>query len=248
MRYRFIAPIFLLVCCLLLPRAAFAYGVTAKDKYPEVVSEKTLRDVGARYILSLLSAAEETRRHTVDAVYVPRMVRVPSGRVSFEASAPGGVRYWGSTSVFLNIIVDDVPFRQVKCQFRVRLFDRVAVAARLISPGQPIRALDFRLEEREVGIRSGRFIGDEAEILGRIVSRPVNAGTPILRSMLRQPVVVEPGSPVKLIAKIGGVEVRMDGIALQSGRIGESIRVRNTESKKVLRGRVIDAKNVEILN
>ncbi len=122
------------------------------------------------------------------------------------------------------------------------------MAARPLAPGQPLTESDFRFEEQELGSRGKNFLTDGNEIVGKTLSRPLAIGTPIQRSMLKTPDLLKAGAPVTLISRLNGVEVKMDGIALEAGGAGKIIRVRNTASRKVLRGRIIDEFTVEIVH
>jgi flagellar basal body P-ring formation protein FlgA len=51
---------------------------------------------------------------------------------------------------------------------------------------------------------------------------------------------------VTIIAGDGQLEVRAQGIALQNGRIGDVIQIRNADSKKILMGRVTAAGVVQV--
>ena len=58
--------------------------------------------------------------------------------------------------------------------------------------------------------------------------------------------VLEAGDPVTLVTNYNGIEVKAEGVALQRGRVGERIRVRNARSAKVLLGTVVDAHTVRL--
>jgi hypothetical protein len=60
------------------------------------------------------------------------------------------------------------------------------------------------------------------------------------------PILVKPRDMVRLVARIGAMRVTALGEALQEGRKGETVRVRNVDSSKVVAGRVADAQVVEI--
>jgi flagella basal body P-ring formation protein FlgA len=51
---------------------------------------------------------------------------------------------------------------------------------------------------------------------------------------------------VRLVANIGAVRVTARAEALQDGRAGQAIRVRNVDSNRIVSGRVIDRNLVEI--
>ena len=83
-------------------------------------------------------------------------------------------------------------------------------------------------------------------MLGHVVSRMVPEGTVLSEDLLRQPVVMESGAAVTIVSRYNGIEVRVSGVALTRGRVGQKIRVRNAASRKVMLARVLDASTVEI--
>ncbi len=58
--------------------------------------------------------------------------------------------------------------------------------------------------------------------------------------------VIERRQPVKIRVRLGALSVIARGLALEPGRVGEFIRVRNTRSGRVLTARVVDGETVEI--
>ena len=235
--------------CFFLAFAAVAgaYGLKPEDVYPQEISSEEIQREAVAFIDQSMAAAGDTRRYTVETVHIPRALRAPEGNVTFLAKTPNGLRFWGNTAVYMDVLVDGEPFRQIKCQFKIHVFDRVAVAARPLVPRQPLTAADFRFEEQEVGTRGAKYLGENDVIVGKVISRPISIGMPILRAMLKLPDILQAGSPVTLISKMNGVEVRMEGVALESGHEGEIIRVKNSASKKILRGRIVDEFTVEIV-
>ena len=226
---------------------AGAYGLTPEDVYPQEISPEDIQREAIAYIDETMAALGDTRRYTIETVHIPRALRAPEGEISFKAKTPNGLRFWGNTAVYMDVLVDGAPFRQVKCQFKMHVFDRVAVAARPLTPGQPLTAADYRFEEQEVGTKGAKFMGENDVLVGKVLSRSLSIGMPILRAMLKLPDIVQPGSPVTLISKQNGVAVKMEGVALEAGHEGEVIRVRNTASRKILRGRILDEFTVEIV-
>lgn len=61
-----------------------------------------------------------------------------------------------------------------------------------------------------------------------------------------EPILVKALQPVAMTARVGSILVEAAGEAMQDGRMGEMIQVRNTTSKKVIRGRVTAPGKVEI--
>ena len=82
-------------------------------------------------------------------------------------------------------------------------------------------------------------VNDRLAIEGSRLRRTVEPGSPFRKAWLEQPVWVKRGDPVSLQASRGRVSVTAVGVALVAGRRGETIRVRNADSRKIIVGRVI---------
>jgi flagella basal body P-ring formation protein FlgA len=54
------------------------------------------------------------------------------------------------------------------------------------------------------------------------------------------------GSPVTLLFDSGSLHVETAGVAEEVGKIGDLIQVKNPSSGKVLRGVVLDSRNVRL--
>ncbi len=62
----------------------------------------------------------------------------------------------------------------------------------------------------------------------------------------RNEVLIKARDPVRMVVRLGGVQVQATGEALQAGRAGEWIRVRNTNSRAEVRARVVQSGLVEV--
>lgn len=78
------------------------------------------------------------------------------------------------------------------------------------------------------------------DIVGRTLKKDVAAGTVITYSMLDDPVVIQKGEIVNIVVENKKLMVRAKGKAMEKGRVGESIRVKNTLSEKEVFGKVVD--------
>ena len=229
------------------PVQADAYSMTVEEKYPQLIETQTFSGLVSDRIEQALAESGETRRHTIDVVRVPRSMHVPDGDISYDVSLPNGLRNGSMMAVNIAISLDGVPFRQIVCSARIHLYDSVVVAARGMAPEKTIQAADVRIEERELdGSRNKNFTNLQ-DVVGRVPNRLIREGTLLTAAMLRNPIIFDAGTQVYIMANINGINVRTEGVALQSGREGSVIRVRNASSGRVLRARVMDATTVEVL-
>ena len=229
------------------PKAEAVYGgYTQAEVYPQLVSSQKLAGLARQRLELELHKCGEDRRHVLTLTASPHDVHLPVGKVSYAVEIPGTLRYGGVQPVHIHIFVDDKLYRRVICYYRVQVFEKVLVAGASLPLESVISPSSVRVEEREVMGAKGRYLTKPEELKGRVPIRYIQMGQPIEQNMLRNPVVIHSGAPVRLVASYHGVEVSAEGVALQKGRIGEVIKVRNAKSAKTLRGKVIDAATVKI--
>jgi len=233
--------------CLFASPSALAYGGgTQQERFPNAISAEYLDGLGRTKIEQALQAAGETRRHAVSLSRSPRAVQAPAGQLICEVDLPKGISYTGLTPVTVSIYVDGSFYRRVVLYYRVRVYETVLVAARDLPIDKTIESADVLTKEVEVDLPATSYLKESKEIDGRVPARFIKAGTPVLADFLQNPIVLESGAAVTIVTQVNGVEVKTDGIAMQRGRVGKWIRVRNARSGKILGGRVIDAHTVEV--
>jgi flagella basal body P-ring formation protein FlgA len=72
------------------------------------------------------------------------------------------------------------------------------------------------------------------------------AGSPVLSPFLEYPVVVHRGQKVLLTLTASTMTIKAPALALEDGRIGDSIEIENPESQKTMRATVLSDGGVEV--
>ncbi len=115
----------------------------------------------------------------------------------------------------------------------------VAVASRALVRGMTVQADDVRLQDMVLPPSAGAYIDQLAEVMHSEVLRDVPAGSPVRRSDLRPLVLVRRGQLIQLqVGKSPGFVVSARVEAMQDGRLGEQIKLKNNESGRILSGLV----------
>lgn len=132
-----------------------------------------------------------------------------------------------------------------RTQFVVRgtLSAEVVVAAANVPAGRPLAAAELTLDRRELGAVADP-VGAIDEVVGQASLRPLRPGQVLQKRMLASPVLVKRGDAVVIEARSGPVQVSASGEALEPGRQGDVVRVRNVNTGKVIRARVVEAGTV----
>lgn len=133
--------------------------------------------------------------------------------------------------VILNIDGSDQTFTATA---RVRLFKKVAVAARRLSRHEIVGVDDVRMETRDITLLTDRYFEDVDSVLGKRTRRVINAGRIVEFSDLEDIPDIERGADVMVSVVIGAVTVTAKAQALEDGSIGDRIIVRDLTTGKRL--------------
>ena len=128
----------------------------------------------------------------------------------------------------------------------VRLFRDVVVVTRPLKRDNVVGEDDVALRERDVGTLGQGFLTELDQALGMKMLRPTVIDQVLTPQHLEQAEVVRKGDHVVIIARSGSLSVRMPGEALGKGGLSEQIRVRNLNSKRVVKARVTGPGQVEV--
>lgn len=116
-------------------------------------------------------------------------------------------------------------------------FRQVVVAAVNLMPGQVLQPELLKMAPLSSDRMNRSYLIDVRGLDGQEVLRPIRAGDPLRMSDLRPALLVKKGEAVSM--RIGSpdsfqVTVRLE--AMQDGRLGEQVKMRNPESGRTLTG------------
>ena len=217
------------------------------ERYPQVVTDSRLVFIAKNKIAEELKEMGEARRYEVALLRAAATLHAPPGKLAIEASLPREIRYGYTTPVYLSIYLDGKFYRRATCYFKVTVYDKILVAMRDLPLEREIKENDVKVLDIAIEDKGQVYIKDATAAIGKVPARVIKAGTPIKENMLQSPIVIESGVNVTIISNKNGIKISAEGVAMQRGRIGKIIKVRNAVSRKVLRARVIDAQTVEIV-
>lgn len=108
---------------------------------------------------------------------------------------------------------------------------RVVVAARDLMPGHV-------LQERDLKLVPAKYVSGDAALdahavrsaLGRTIDAPLGAGQPIALASLEHPTLVHAGQTITVRVQSRSIVLKTIAVALQTGRLGQSILVKNPDS------------------
>jgi len=113
----------------------------------------------------------------------------------------------------------------------------VWVANTPIRADEIIRAQHLRRESRRFAGTDDCCIRDAQEVIGKVLRRPVAAGSILQRADVETADVVKRGEIVTIVAGGSAIEVRASGVALADAKPGEPVRIRHSESLRIVQAR-----------
>jgi flagella basal body P-ring formation protein FlgA len=178
-------------------------------------------------------------------------IRVAGSRenIRLEARVRAARSLIGRVQVIVAVLTNEKSQQEIPVNFDVQFVQTIAVAKQRIDRGQTITSDSVTLERRPVDAADAlpaptSLVGSKAK--RTILPTQIIASADLELAAEDNPVLVKQRDVVKMRVQAGGLHVSAAGEALQDGRAGQMIRVRNVDSQSIVLGRVIDRSVVEI--
>jgi flagellar basal body P-ring formation protein FlgA len=227
---------------LLIAAFGFASRAGADDKTGQLLSQTQLEQTLRRYVVA-------NGPWNADQVEVKALAFKPlplrAGRVALKVVKHGKIIGPGVQTFLLSVDVGGKEETQVWVRSDIKIYDNVVVSTRSLAQKQMIAPEDVRLDWREIGGAPRPYTRIE-EVLGKQVSRSTAANEVLTVAQAEPPQVVRHGSAIVLVYENAHLRVETSGEALQAGKVGETIKVKNPASGKLLQGTIVDAKTVRV--
>ncbi|RCL02537.1 MAG: flagella basal body P-ring formation protein FlgA [Candidatus Tokpelaia sp. JSC188] len=121
------------------------------------------------------------------------------------------------------------------------------VPAKTIYPGQVISEVLLNKKAFYIkDIAASLYVNSIEQIVNKVAKNTLIAGRPVALSSLGHPLLINRGQTTKLVFSSGELSITATGIALQSGAVGDPIKVRNVDSGRVIIGTVMQNGNVRV--
>jgi flagella basal body P-ring formation protein FlgA len=209
-----------------LRRLAARLNITADPK-GELCFERPVAPLDPARVLNAMR--KQVPEAEIEILEYSRL-SVPEGELEFPLSGlrpmPSGGFWSGSVRYAAG--------RRYAVWARVKILaaEPRVIAAEDLKPGRAIVASQVRVEMRQDSPTGNVFATAIEQVAGRVLERPVAAGTPLRSQWLETPKEVVRGDTVQVEVWIGSAHLKLPAVAEASGATGQSIPVRNTESKK----------------
>ena len=182
-------------------------------------------------------------------IYV-ESIRIEPKSVIIPKNTPYKAIFMAKPKIGSNLLV--LEFKKDDTLERIKILGYVEAKVPVIVLKRPVlnksilNEEDIEIELKPLSRLPQDVILDKDAALGKQVRMSLNAGTILRYSHIERPIIIKRNQMVYIIAKGKNFIVKAKGLALQEGREGASIKVKNVSSKKILWGKVISPEEVEV--
>jgi flagella basal body P-ring formation protein FlgA len=136
--------------------------------------------------------------------------------------------------------------KNVQVPFRVFVKRKLFVLKTAGKKDETIIKGDIFIKETYMNGKGEEYPASVEDLMGKILKRDVPANTILTYQMLEEPIAVQRGEVVNIVAENKKLLVLVKGKTVDRGRIGDTVRVRNISSGKEIVGRVTAHNTVAI--
>ncbi|HEY7773212.1 MAG TPA: flagellar basal body P-ring formation chaperone FlgA [Marinagarivorans sp.] len=117
---------------------------------------------------------------------------------------------------------------------RIDVLQEVVTTTRDIYKDEILKPEDLTLVVRNTSSLGFGYTNNIKPLLGNAVTRNINAGSVIRLAHVSEPLAITRGDKIVLESGTGGLSVAASAIAMSDGKVGDQIRVKNAESKRII--------------
>lgn len=207
-------------------------------------SEQLRQNIENAVLAQLAGGAIEARITRLD---LPPSFEVPAGHVEVRTNFANVVNFFAPFYLPVEIRVDDKIVRRLSVGAEIEAFAEILIAAKDLTAKSKIGALDARLEKRRLTKPVSSYLRDAENLRGLMLIKDISAGSELTGDSYISTIVVKSGDLVRIIGESGTlVRIIVNGEARSSGKIGDRIAVKNTQSNAIIQATVVDEGIVKV--
>ncbi|MDH4100408.1 MAG: flagellar basal body P-ring formation chaperone FlgA [Nitrospirota bacterium] len=198
-----------------------------------------------RYVKNMMGTGADKAK--VEITGIDNDLLLPPGKVAFEVGADTPPKYWGYARVPVTLSVDGVVKKKVWAKVSVSFMEDVVVLSEPVKRGEVITEEMVTVEQRDTLRLKNSVLRDTGEVVGKNATRNLQAGDMLARNAVELPLVIKRGSRVTVVAENNGFRVSILAEAMENGAKGDTIKVKNLDSRKIIQAEVVDESTARAL-
>lgn len=211
----------------------------------QTVEQTVLREAVEKSLLAQMNAQGVEAKLT--RLELPASIELPMGKFDVRTGTSGIKDYFTSFSVSLDLLIDNRVVKRLMANAQIEAKALVAIARRDLDAGVRLQTGDVEFQSSTITRPLSAYLRDPKRLRGVSLRSPLQRGSALTADLLVSEFVVKPGDTVRIIGQSGKLQVIVLGEARTSGRIGDRIQVKNTQSGVTLQATVTDEGEVRVI-
>ncbi len=177
---------------------------------------------------------------------LPEKFDVPVGNVEFRTNISSIANPFSLFALPVELRVNDKVFRRFTVNVELEAFAKILVANKDLAVNTKLSGADVRLEKRRLEKSPTNYLRDAEKLRGIYLIKNLPNGAEITTDSFAASVVIKSGDLVRIVGQSGKMQIIVNGEARTSGKIGDRITVKNSQSNALIQATVIDEGLVKV--
>ena len=230
----------LYVClCLLL-----IFGNRANAEELQILTVDEIEKGAVNHLASTLPWEKESLE--INAYYEGDDITLPSGEKELIYKIMGNTQKAGRVPLTLVIKVGKNYKKRVRVNSRVLVSQTVIKTIRSVRKGEILSNDNIQLETIQTERPWKNAMRNLEHALGYEAGRNMPSGKILTAKIIKKPALGNKGDRILILAEKDGMKITAPGILKEDGYEDGMVQVLNTESKKMVYGRLVDANTVKV--
>lgn len=169
----------------------------------------------------------------------------PPESLTYQVKSSNG-NFVGDTTFLVRIYEGGNLIKEERVPARLEVLQDVVVAVRFLGKDHVITEDDVVLIKRWSGRLGQDNINSLEGVIGKRLLASVSPQGEIKAKMITQPPLIKKGTRVRIVLDKGPLNISSVGLAEQDGSLGETIKVRNISSQKIIYAKIVNDFTVQV--
>lgn len=205
--------------------------------WSQEITADTINQMVAGKLQALLASQSSELR--VEEVRYRLSLRLPDGKLDCTIDADSLKDLTGQQSVAVALLVDGKTEKRLRIPVDLKLAFQIPVVKQAVQRGQMIGADDIAWQTVSLKRLPPDLVRDDGEVLGFAATRRIEPNVALHSSWFERPLAVGRGERVRvLVVSEPGLMIESMAVALEKGRVGDVIQLRNPDTQMRYEARI----------
>ncbi len=237
---------------LLRIQEAFNLDWSPMTEHDKVILRRAVTEVEKSDIARLVeqTVRREVKSDTAEieiSTVLPRLIFNGRGETSITVESSQFDTLKEAFTLYLNVSAEHGQNKRLEVEGRIYHIEEVPVLTQALRKGDVIRPYHIKMESMRTTDLKDNYLYSASDLVGMTPRRTIRADIPVKLDDIEKPQIVTKGEVITMTLKKGPLSLTTKGRAMDHGAKGDTIRVMNLSSKRVVEATVNAPQNVNVL-